>query len=182
MRTTTPSVLRVAALLAAFGLVVAACGGSDEAAEASDTTVASTTTTEPVVPAGIGKLIDDYLRAWEERDEAAVRAAVAQRFLINEYIYEKGRPATPDRVFLKEHITDDVDGVVAVGFQYEWRNEQVGKAIFTGDGPWFVSVEEHWIEGAFRLEGMANYTIVDDDGVLKIANHYWAGLQVLTTE
>ena len=47
----------------------------------------------------------------------------------------------------------------------------------TGEGPWFVSVEENWEGTAAREEGQANYTIVEVDGVLKIANHYWAGLR-----
>jgi hypothetical protein len=143
----------------------------------------SSDTSGTAVTAEIDQLIDDYLRAWEEDDEAVIRAAVTQAFVINEYIYVQGRSVTnPDRVFLDEHITGDVDGVVAEGFQFEWRNEQVGEAIITGDGPWFVSFEEHWNLGSFAYEGMANYTIVDDGGVLKIANHYWAGLKFFTTE
>ena len=120
----------------------------------------------------IQQVLDDYLTAWEARDEVAVRAATTENFVINEYIY------LDDPVVglkLNYHVNDDIDGLVINGFVYDWTNEQVGDAIVTGDGPWFVSVEEIW-EADGRYEGQANYTIVEVEGGFKIANHYWAGL------
>jgi hypothetical protein len=40
------------------------------------------------MPAEIEQLLDDYLNAWEEKDEAAIRAATTEDFVINEYIYQ----------------------------------------------------------------------------------------------
>lgn len=128
-------------------------------------------------PAGpdeeIQQLLDDYLTAWETQDEAAVRSATTGNYVLNEYAY------TDDTLGfrLNYHVDDDIDGVVDEGFRYNWSNEHVGDPIVTGDGPWFVSVEEHWEETGYVYEGQANYTIVEEDGVLKIANHYWAGLR-----
>ena len=80
------------------------------------------------------------------------------------------------------HLVDnDINGLVWAGFRYNWTVEQVGDPIVTGEGPWFVSVEEIWEKPATHLEGQANYTIVEVDGVLKIANHYWAGLESYPT-
>ncbi len=122
----------------------------------------------------IQQLLDNYLTAWETRDEAAVRLATTGNYVINEYAY------TDDSIGgfrLNYHVDDDIDGVVNEGFGYHWSNEQVGDSIVTGEGPWFVSVEEIWEETGYIYEGQANYTIVEVDGVLKIANHYWAGVR-----
>ncbi len=122
----------------------------------------------------IQQVLDDYLAAWGARDEAAVRSVTTEDFVINEYIYHDD----PIRGFgLSEHIRGDIDSVVWQGFNSVWTIEQVGDPIVTGEGPWFVSVEENWEGTAAREEGQANYTIVEVDGVLKIANHYWAGLR-----
>ena len=125
----------------------------------------------------IEQLLDDYLAAWEAQDEVAVRSATTADFVINEYIYTDD--VAGFRLF--DHINDDIDGLVSEGLRYPWSNELVGDdRIVTGEGPWFVSVEENWQLTGYLLEGQANYTIVEVDGVLKIANHYWAGLRAVT--
>ena len=122
----------------------------------------------------IQQVLDDYLAAWEARDEAAVRSVTTEDFVINEYLYHDDRI----RGFGLSGIeSGDIDDVVNLGFDTAWTNEHVGDPIVTGEGPWFVSVEENWEGTAAREEGQANYTIVEVDGVLKIANHYWAGLR-----
>ncbi len=126
----------------------------------------------------IEQLFEDYLTAWETKDAAALRSVTTEDFVINEYIYtdEYVYSDDVDEFRLIRHINDDVDGVVILGFLTNWSTEQLGDRIVTGDGPWFVSVEEIWEEPPYILEGQANYTIVEVDGTLKIANHYWAGL------
>ncbi len=119
----------------------------------------------------IQQLLDNYLTAWEVRDEAAVRSATTEDFVLKEYAYAN----SPFRVSYT--VNDDINGVVRTGFDHVWTNEQVGDPIVTGEGPWFVSVEETWKWSAAYLEGQATYTIIEVDGVLKIANHYWAGLE-----
>ena len=58
----------------------------------------------------------------------------------------------------------------------------MGPAIVTGDGPWFVSVGENgtWLDS--HLEGSANYVVVEREGELRIANHYWSGLMTSIAE
>ena len=126
----------------------------------------------------IQQLLDDYLRAWETKDEAAVRSTVTEGFVINEYVY---RNDDTQGFILDYHVNDDIDGVVRQGFGYAWTNEQVGDLRVTGEGPWIVSVRENWKEGSTRYEGQANYTVVEVDGALQIANHYWAGLRIFST-
>lgn len=134
----------------------------------------------------IDSLLDDYLRAWEEHDEDALRAIVTSDFVINEYYYE----SAGDRVFMTEHIDDDLQGVVDVGLSpvRQWRPEQAGDPLIVGDGPWFVSIEENWIletsngrPGNMRGDGISTYVVVDERGTLKIANQFWAGSKLRTS-
>jgi hypothetical protein len=53
--------------------------------------------------------------------------------------------------------------------------EQVGDNLVVGDGPWVVSVNENWMETELRFDGTATYVIVEQDGTMKIASHYWTG-------
>lgn len=122
----------------------------------------------------IEQLLDDYLTAWEARDEPAIRAATTENFVLNEYAYTDD----PTFGFRQSYVVNDnIDGVVSEGFGYNFTVEHVGDPIVTGEGPWFVSVEEIWEESNSHYEGQANYTIIEVDGVFKIANHYWAGLR-----
>ena len=134
--------------------------------------------TDSAVPEDIEALIDDYLTAWEQQDEQAMRNLVTLDFVVNEYYYED----SIDRTFRTEVISDDLDGVLNVGFSpsRQWTTEQVGESVIAGDGPWFVAVGENWILDTWRADGMAHYVIVRDGDELRIANHYWAGESYLT--
>jgi hypothetical protein len=175
--------------------LIAGCSGDDGAADeptgtaaASATTESTTTTAAPTTtaattttttePAGpdrfdeIEALIEAYLASWETKDEEALRASVADNFIVNEDIYSlQGR---------LEHIRDDADGVVSVGFDHDyWQTEIVGEPVVTGDGPWTVAYRELWQQSnPYLLDGIATYVvIVDDDGALKILNHTWVGIK-----
>jgi hypothetical protein len=121
----------------------------------------------------IQQLLDNYLTAREVRDEAAVRSATTEDFVLNEYAY------TDDIEGFRLSFANiaNIDRLVRDGFGYNWTHEQVGDPIVTGEGPWFVSVDGIWETPASHLEGQSNYTIAEVDGVLKIAYHYWAGLE-----
>ena len=133
--------------------------------------------TSSTLPGEVEALIEDYLTAWENHDEQAIRAVVTDDYVLNEYLYIAGTDlADPEKVKLSYHVADDIDGVVHVGFTYDWQNELVGEPIVAGDGPWLVSYQENWFEGGTEhLDGIATYVVFDDGGTLKIANHYWTG-------
>lgn len=128
----------------------------------------------------IESLFGEYLRAWEEHDAEGFRAVVTNDFVINEYYYQ----VAGDRVFMTEHIDEDLDGVVNVGLNAsrQWRPEQTGEPLIVGDGPWFVSIEEDWVLETYngrpndlRGDGTSTYVVIDEGGTLKIANQFWAG-------
>jgi hypothetical protein len=132
------------------------------------------------IPSDVETVIADYLDAWEAKDEAAVRAATTEDFIIAERIYNP----TAERqgaIGLEERIDDDIDGVVLRGFLFDWNNEYRGEPLVVGDGPWFVSYDESWFLDRsidiVHYDGVATYVVVEEDGVMKIASHYWAGLR-----
>ncbi len=60
----------------------------------------------------------------------------------------------------------------------DWREAVIREPSMTGDGPWFVSVVEHFTApdyGPGGADGVSTFTIVDDDGILKVARHTYVG-------
>ena len=125
---------------------------------------------EAAVPPDVQQVLDDYIAAWETQDVDAFRAVVADDF----YLTEEYFAADGERWV----IEGDADMAARGIAKYDYTVEHVGTPIVTGDGPWFVSMSENWIEGLLRSEGTASYAIIDDDGTLRISEHYWAGLRV----
>jgi hypothetical protein len=152
-------------------LVVGGCSASEDNVDGD----ASSATTTPA-PDGIHELIDDYLASWETKDEPALRATVADGFVINEYIY------LADTGKSYETINGDADDIVSKGWNYDWQNDIVGDLVVSGDGLWTVRFRELWQEGSAHLDGIATYTVVDEGGTLKIARHSWAGFRWLVWE
>lgn len=144
--------------------------------------------TTPRVPPGVDRAIDDYLAAWEARDADAIRAVTSEgitEFQLNEFIYSQGwDPADLDAVRVYHFVDDvDVDSIITGSFPTtQWDTERGGDVVVTGDGPWFVSFPETWIETSddevTTLEGIALYVVVEEDGVFRVANHVWSGLDV----
>jgi hypothetical protein len=127
------------------------------------------------VPVEITELIDEYVSAWEARDEAAFRGMVTPDFLLTEYIYEIEDGETS----LYNHVSDDIDNAVRVNFLFEWEIEQLVEPSITGDGPWFVSVGQKWVQNNWHQDGMSTFSIVNDGGTMKISSHYWTALRYL---
>ena len=55
--------------------------------------------------------------------------------------------------------------------------ESSGDAVVTGDGPWHVALlsDSTGVEDERAAQGISLFTIVEDDGVLKITRHVYAG-------
>jgi hypothetical protein len=79
--------------------------------------------------------------------------------------------STPAQVELYEVIEDDLEGVIAVGFTYEWSNEVTGEYIATGEGPWIVSQPENWYWRDSTYGGIGIYVVVDEADEKKIASY-----------
>lgn len=137
--------------------------------------------TTPSVPAEVEAAIDDYIAAWEARDAEAMREITADgtaKFIINEFIADD----YDDGTIGVTHAVDDgdVDTIIDGSFPTtEWVVERSGPWTVTGEGPWVVSFPETWIEDfeteQGRLEGIATYIVVEQDGRYLVANHAWLG-------
>jgi hypothetical protein len=140
---------------------------------------------EAAVPPDVQQVLDDYIAAWETQDVDAFRAVVADDYYVTEeYFAADGDrsgnsipPATRPRAPGRWVIEGDADSAARGVANYDYTVEQ-GTPIVTGDGPWFVSMSESWIEGFSRYDGTASYAIIDDDGTLRISEHYFAALRV----
>lgn len=125
----------------------------------------------------IAQVLDDYLRAFEERDEAALTEVVTEDYLLTQHVYETG----PDGLVLEDTYSQALTHVLGLSFLFEWEVEHLGEALVVGENPWMVSVEENWVTPKGFLvdhrDGVASYVIVDEGGTLKIADHYWTGLR-----
>ena len=95
------------------------------------------------VPGDVEAVIEDYLAALESRDEQAIRAAMTDDFVINEYIYS----GVGTDVNLTEHVAGDVDGIIDMGFRYEWQNELLGDPLLAGENPWSFPIRNTGTSG-----------------------------------
>lgn len=110
----------------------------------------------------IAQLWDDYIDAWSNYDGDA--------FL---------ELTTDDYTFVSEMGTAGAASQAAFingSGRYDWQVTPVGDPAMAGDGPWFVS-QVHLIEDnrSGPVEGISVLTIVDDGGVLRVANHTFYG-------
>ena len=114
----------------------------------------------------IAQLLDDYTDAWNSYDGDA--------FL---------QLTTSDYTFVTEQGTataaEQASEINLLG-NYGWHATQVGERLMAGDGPWYVTqvdlVENATSNlGAGSTEGISVVTIVDDGGVLRVANHTFFG-------
>lgn len=120
---------------------------------------------ESAVPADVQQVLDDYYDAWETQDGNALRALITDDYSLTEHVYEPdGRQVVVVRD--PDNLSLNLDA---------YTIETFGTPIVTGDGPWFVSVGESWVGEFSRSDGIATYEVVEQDGTLLIARHYWDG-------
>ena len=110
----------------------------------------------------VSQLWDDYIDAWNNYDGDA--------FL---------QLTTSDYTFVTEQGTataaEQASEINLLG-NYGWHVTDVGEPLMAGDGPWYVT-QVNLVEnatsarGGGSTEGISVLTIVDDGGVLRVANH-----------
>ena len=162
-------------LLEAIAMVSLGACSSNDNTEVPDTTVPETavpeTAPETATTPEIDQLLDDYRAAWNAYDADAMRPLLTEDFhwyFTNpdpRFGVSTGWYGTPD---LDRTLTY-VGGSAALNkIHFEW----VGEPIMTGDGPWLVSWAWHGTSANYEHPeqvGISTYTIVDEDGTLKIA-------------
>lgn len=148
-------VIFVAALTA-----MAACSPSD-----------STAVPETAVTAEIDQLLDDYIAPWNTYDADALRPLLTDGFMWYETDWDPKHSVSTGASKSKD-FAETLLYVEGSAMFNKLRFEWVGEPIMTGVGPWLVSrawrvtAENYYYP---ELQGISIYTIVDEDGALKVA-------------
>jgi hypothetical protein len=119
----------------------------------------------------IEQVMEDYRTAWDEQDPEAFGVLATDDVILHEYIYR-----AVDDGYTAQNFSfsgDRAASLVGSGWQIEHGDE----AIVVGEGPWFVTVAETWVNEDTTNDGTANYVLVEQDGTLKVANAYWVGFE-----
>jgi hypothetical protein len=120
----------------------------------------------------IEALLADYADTWQEGDSDAFRSLVTEDFRLHETIYQQVGSLT-----YGQDMQEDLVGTAQeIGRGVDFEVKRTTDLIISGRGPWFVSFGEDWIAPGELFEGTASYSIVEENGELRIGYHYWAGL------
>lgn len=122
------------------------------------------TSTPETAPSGdVAQVWEDYSDAWNNYD--------ADEFL---------QFVTPDYTFVMDgtetNAQDMATEVSSLG-NVDWHVTLVGEPVVAGDGPWILSQVNLLEQGTLvtQMEGISVVTIVDDGGVLRVADHIFIG-------
>jgi hypothetical protein len=134
------------------------------------------------VPDDVQAVVDEYLLAVENVDFEAMQAVVTEDF--RRPFYE-GDPAgtglmTSEGITLPEQDVWTIEDFEAEFWDSDtavYDVEHIGDPIVQGDGPWYVSVAQHWTSASLgnQFDAIYTFAVVDEDGTLKIDDAYWAG-------
>jgi hypothetical protein len=140
----------------------------------------STAVPETAVTAEIDQFLDDYIGAWNAYDADALRPLLTDGFMWywtkvdQKHGISTGLSHSRDVALTLSYIEE-------IGPLSKLHLEWVGEPIMTGDGPWVVS--RAWRVTAENYDhqetqGISIYTIVDEDGTLKLAREIEVGFDV----
>ena len=110
----------------------------------------------------VQELIDEYTQTWNDNDGDAFLALVTDDYRFVSLVDDQDAEATA------ADISAD---------QIFWTVSQVGDGVMTGDGPYYGSIVNEFAgpEDDDRFTGISTFVVVDDGGVLKIAQHAYTG-------
>lgn len=123
------------------------------------------------VPDEVQAALDEFERVTEEEDAEGLRVLATDDYFFSNDFYRAGEVAP-------EYSTAGSLDTATSAFArtQEFLIEHVGDPIVTGDGPWFVMVEENFANEFTVYEGIGRYTVVNDNGVIRVASHEWTGI------
>ena len=111
----------------------------------------------------IDQLMDDYMDAWNDYDGDAFLQVVSDDYVLQTEGDLTG--AAAQATYIDQLGT------------YNWQVTPVGDRMMAGDGPWYVT-QVNVLESSIyagEVEGITVLTIVDEDGVLRVAGHTYFG-------
>ena len=134
------------------------------------------------VPDDVQAVIDEFLLASENYDDEAMQAVVTDSF--RRPFYEGDPTGTgamnSGGVRLPEQDVWTIEDFEAEYFETDiaiYDVDTIGDPIIQGDGPWYVSVAQHWESARLghQFDAIYTFAVVDENGTLKIDDAYWAG-------
>ena len=127
------------------------------------------------IPDDVQQVIDDYIDAAVGQDRAAWEATITDDFFYRRYIY------TPADQQFSDYWSKTEDSAGGIRHRIEFYNqatyEQLGDTLATGDGPWFVTMGQRWVDedAGIAWNGNATYVVVERDGAMRIASETYTG-------
>lgn len=164
---------RILLVLTVF-LVVTSCSQDDSADEATSD-----------VPSGVEAVVDDYIDAAVANDSAAWLETVTEDWFQTRYLFVPGTQQLMDMV---DWESDPPEEYVIKLDHPEWlfEYEQLGDAIVTGDGPWYVTIPQSYTSipndkqpSVSESSGHMTYVVVERDGTYSVAAEVWTGTETL---
>lgn len=133
--------------------------------------LAAQVTSGPEAPASaeIEALINRYVEAIETQDFDLYRGVVTDDFTVADRSYFEGSDRLVPMI-----ETVGLDGIDLSGLS-RWKIDRLLLSV-TGENPWFVSAIEDWDGGGVPYLGAAIYTVVEDEGELRIEAKSWTGM------
>jgi len=137
------------------------------------------------VPDEVEQVLDDFVASINSEDYEALLAVTTDDFVRPEYWTRNDGVTEP----LRSVITlEDFEDYYKEPQDYVVTN--IGDPLINGDGPWFVSLAQRWETPTVPgFSGAADYydvvytfSIVDDDGTLKVDEGYWTGVGPIPVE
>ena len=118
-----------------------------------------TSTPETAPSDDVAQVWDDYTDAWNNYDGDAFLQLVTSDYT---FVTEGGSTSAEAQATFIERL-----GIT------DWHVTPIGEPVMAGDGPWVLSQVNRVDQGAWvdPVEGISVLTIVDDGGVLRVANH-----------
>jgi hypothetical protein len=168
--------LAAAAVVAVGGYAaIGNWGDSDEVIvtdQPTDTTIApsSTTTSEPTTTTTAqafsdpAALVAEYIRVYEAADGVALRAITTRDF---RYVGDGAQ----------QTLTDAVRSVNSLA-GLDWKVEPLSDLVITGTGPYEAELEHRITSTNYGPDGRvgtSTFTIVEDEGTLKVSRHVYRG-------
>jgi len=121
-----------------------------------------TSTPDTALSDDVAQVWDDYVDAWSDYDGDAFLELTTDGYT---FVSEMGTASAASQA-----------AAINRSGSYDWQVTPIGERVMAGDGPWFVS-QMNQIEDnrSGPVEGISVLTIVDDGGVLRVANHTFFG-------
>ena len=160
-------------------IVVTGCGATE--APAAPMSAEPVTGSGTAVSPELDQLLEDYIAAFNDYDVEAFQALVTEGYMAYRTEFDS-HYAVSSGIAETSPIEWVIAGLKGFYPNLKFYAERRGQAIMSGDGPWLVSqvIFEKYNDPKYPngIEGISTLTVVDEDGMLKVARDIFVALEV----